>query len=102
MKKVNVTTEDRKKVDQLYSQGKPGFYLTKGGNSFEEGPAFDSPYSQFDPDEGAMVIYSNHENDVYGFLVKKYGEWEMDNAEDYMNYTCTEIDEDGDHNCYNW
>ena len=46
MKKVNVTTEDRKKVDELYSQGKPGFYLTNGGNSFEEGPAFDSPYSQ--------------------------------------------------------
>ena len=100
--KNDVSITDPKTIEAMYRKGKPGYYLNKGGGSFKAGPVFDTPYSQFDPTVGGWVIYSDDEGIVYSYIEDKYGKWSLDTAADYRNYTCNEIDDDGDHDCYSW
>ena len=56
-----VTITDPKIIEDMWKDWLPGYYLMKGGSSYETGPAFggNQKYSQFDPDKGGWVIYSN-------------------------------------------
>lgn len=48
-------------IKQNFRDGIDGFYVFKGGNSFEKGEYFDDDeYSQFDP-ETAEVVFYNHD-----------------------------------------
>ena len=99
-----VTITDPKIIEDMWKDWLPGYYLMKGGSSYETGPAFggNQKYSQFDPDKGGWVIYSNDEGIVYSYIEDKYGKWSLNTADDYMKHTCTHINEDGASESYNW
>ena len=64
------TINDPKIIKQNHNDYVDGFYVFKGGSSFEKGTSSrmgGKEYSQFDPDKAKAILYSTNENDI-----KKY------------------------------
>ena len=65
--KENIKTNNSKIIKQNHNNGVDGFYVFKGGSSFEKGTSprmGGKEYSQFDPDKAKAILYSPNENDI--------------------------------------
>ena len=65
--KENIKTNDPKIIKQNHNDYVDGFYVFKGGSSFEKGTSSrmgGKEYSQFDPDKAKAILYSPNENDI--------------------------------------
>ena len=61
------TINDPKIIKQNHNDYVDGFYVFKGGSSFEKGTSSrmgGKEYSQFDPDKAKAILYSPNENDI--------------------------------------
>ena len=65
--KENIKTNNPKIIKQNHNDYVDGFYVFKGGSSFEKGTSSrmgGKEYSQFDPDKAKAILYSPNENDI--------------------------------------
>ena len=69
------TINDPKIIKQNHNDYVDGFYVFKGGSSFEKGTSSrmgGKEYSQFNPDKAKAILYSPNENDIEKYKKNGY------------------------------
>jgi len=73
--KENIKTNNPKIIKQNHNDYVDGFYVFKGGSSFEKGTSSymgGKEYSQFDPDKAKAILYSPNEEDIEEYKTDGY------------------------------